>query len=191
MTLPLRALLRLTFHEPRAAAAQLTLHTPPRPVLIEAAVLVSALSVILAWVVEAVAPGAQPEGEALMGLSPLLLAVIQFFSIMLTALLIHGIGQAFGGRGSLDQALAVTVWLQAVMLVVQLAAGLIGLVAPPIGAALTLGSYFWFFYLMVQFVTVLHAFRSAWMVAGGVLLAGLVLSFVILFILGLARGSGI
>ncbi len=190
MNRPLRALLRLTFHEPRAAAAQLTLHTPPRPVLIEAAVLVSALSVILAWVVETVAPGAQPEGQALMGLSPLLLAVIQFFSIMLTALLIHGIGQAFGGRGSLDQALAVTVWLQAVMLVVQLAAGLIGLVAPPIGAALTLGSYFWFFYLMVQFVTVLHGFRSAWMVAGGVLVAGLLLSFVLLFILGLAQGTG-
>ena len=151
---------RDTIRAPQEAAqAVLTLNLP-RNVLWLGLALVITLSTLLASAVLLMVP--MPEAGAGVPM-PVVMGIVQAVFLVLVSLGIAVIGARFGGKGDFDGALALMVWLQAVFLVVQafqIAAIAIGLSV--LADIVSLASLPLFFWLMAQFVTVLHGFSSVW-----------------------------
>ncbi|MBF9036910.1 hypothetical protein LSUCC0387_11220 [Rhodobacterales bacterium LSUCC0387] len=151
---------RDTIRAPQEAAqAVLTLNLP-RNVLWLGLALVITLSTLLASAVLLMVP--MPEAGAGVPM-PVVMGIVQAVFLVLVSLGIAVIGARFGGKGDFDGALALMVWLQAVFLVVQafqIAAIAIGLSV--LADIVSLASIPLFFWLMAQFVTVLHGFSSVW-----------------------------
>ena len=151
---------RDTIRAPQEAAqAVLTLNLP-RNVLWLGLALVITLSTLLASAVLLMVP--MPEAGAGVPM-PVVMGIVQAVFLVLVSLGIAVIGARFGGKGDFDGALALMVWLQAVFLVVQafqIAAIAIGLSV--LADIVSLASIPLFFWLLAQFVTVLHGFSSVW-----------------------------
>lgn len=151
---------RDTIRAPREAAQAVLALNLPRNVLWLSLALVITLSTLLASAVLLMVP--MPEARAGVPM-PVVMGIVQAVFLVLVSLGIAVIGARFGGKGDFDGALALMVWLQAVFLVVQsfqIAAIAIGLSV--LADIVSLASIPLFFWLMAQFVTVLHGFSSVW-----------------------------
>lgn len=151
---------RDTIRAPQEAAQAVLALNLPRNVLWLGLALVITLSTLLASAVLLMVP--MPEAGAGVPM-PVVMGIVQAVFIVLVSLGIAVIGARFGGKGDFDGALALMVWLQAVFLVVQafqIAAIAIGLSV--LADIVSLASIPLFFWLMAQFVTVLHGFSSVW-----------------------------
>lgn len=155
------AMLALTLRAPARAAERLLMLRLPRGIVIEVLVLVTALSALVAGVL----PGQVPEsggGAAgpMITLAPLIYAALLGASLMLMGLGLQIVGKALGGSGSLDGALTLVVWMEVLALtlrVVQMAAGLI---APPVGVMVSIVGLIVLLWTLLNFINVLHGFRS-------------------------------
>ena len=175
---------RDTIRAPQEAAQAVLALNLPRNVLWLGLALVITLSTLLASAVLLMVP--MPEAGAGVPM-PVVMGIVQAVFLVLVSLGIAVIGARFGGKGDFDGALALMVWLQAVFLVVQA----FQIVAIAIGLSVladivSLASIPLFFWLMAQFVTVLHGFSSVWktfwaiimfLIAFGFLLSLVVTSF--------------
>ncbi len=151
---------RDTIRAPQEAAQAVLALNLPRNVLWLGLALVITLSTLLASAVLLMVP--MPEAGAGVPM-PVVMGIVQAVFLVLVSLGIAVIGARFGGKGDFDGALALMVWLQAVFLVVQafqIAAIAIGLSV--LADIVSLASIPLFFWLMAQFVTVLHGFSSIW-----------------------------
>ena len=151
---------RDTIRAPQEAAQAVLALNLPRNVLWLGLALVITLSTLLASAVLLMVP--MPEAGAGVPM-PVVMGIVQAVFLVLVSLGIAVIGARFGGKGDFDGALALMVWLQAVVLVVQafqIAAIAIGLSI--LADIVSLASIPLFFWLMAQFVTVLHGFSSVW-----------------------------
>ena len=151
---------RDTIRAPQEAAQAILALNLPRNVLWLGLALVITLSTLLASAVLLMVP--MPEAGAGVPM-PVVMGLVQAVFLVLVSLGIAVIGARFGGKGDFDGALALMVWLQAVFLVVQafqIAAIAIGLSV--LADIVSLASIPLFFWLMAQFVTVLHGFSSVW-----------------------------
>ncbi|MDB2547977.1 YIP1 family protein [Paracoccaceae bacterium] len=151
---------RDTIRAPQEAAQAVLALNLPRSVLWLSLALVITLSTLLASAVLLMVP--MPEARAGVPM-PVVMGIVQAVFLVLVSLGIALIGARFGGKGDFDGALALMVWLQAVFLVVQsfqIAAIAIGLSV--LADIVSLASIPLFFWLMAQFVTVLHGFSSVW-----------------------------
>ncbi|WP_340301971.1 YIP1 family protein [Roseobacter sp. HKCCD7870] len=151
---------RDTIRAPQEAAQAVLALNLPRNVLWLGLALVITLSTLLASAVLLMVP--MPEAGAGVPM-PVVMGIVQAVFLVLVSLGIAVIGARFGGKGDFDGALALMVWLQAVFLVVQafqIAAIAIGLSV--LADIVSLASIPLFFWLMAQFVTVLHGFSSVW-----------------------------
>jgi hypothetical protein len=151
---------RDTIRAPQEAAQAVLALNLPRNVLWLGLALVITLSTLLASAVLLMVP--MPEAGAGVPM-PVVMGIVQAVFLVLVSLGIAGIGARFGGKGDFDGALALMVWLQAVFLVVQafqITAIAIGLSV--LADIVSLASIPLFFWLMAQFVTVLHGFSSVW-----------------------------
>ena len=151
---------RDTIRAPQEAAQAVLALNLPRNVLWLGLALVITLSTLLASAVLLMVP--MPEAGAGVPM-PIVMGLVQAVFLVLVSLGIAVIGARFGGKGDFDGALALMVWLQAVFLVVQA----FQIVAIAIGLSVladivSLASIPLFFWLMAQFVTVLHGFSSVW-----------------------------
>jgi len=151
---------RDTICAPQEAAQAVLALNLPRNVLWLGLALVITLSTLLASAVLLMVP--MPEAGAGVPM-PVVMGIVQAVFLVLVSLGIAVIGARFGGKGDFDGALALMVWLQAVFLVVQA----FQIVAIAIGLSVladivSLASIPLFFWLMAQFVTVLHGFSSVW-----------------------------
>lgn len=151
---------RDTIRAPQEAAQAILALNLPRNVLWLGLALVITLSTLLASAVLLMVP--MPEAGAGVPM-PVVMGIVQAVFLVLVSLGIAVIGARFGGKGDFDGALALMVWLQAVFLVVQA----FQIVAIAIGLSVladivSLASIPLFFWLMAQFVTVLHGFSSVW-----------------------------
>ena len=151
---------RDTIRAPQEAAQAILALNLPRNVLWLGLALVITLSTLLASAVLLMVP--MPEAGAGVPM-PVVMGLVQAVFLVLVSLGIAVIGARFGGKGDFDGALALMVWLQAVFLVVQA----FQIVAIAIGLSVladivSLASIPLFFWLMAQFVTVLHGFSSIW-----------------------------
>ena len=183
-----RALVALTLRDPGRAARTLLGLGVPMQARWMALLLAVSVSGLLAWLSSALVrmPADLPPGEdaalALIAAQPLMIAVLQLGAILLAAGLMSAVGRAFGGQGRFEDALLLTVWIEIVMLIVQIVQTLAMLILPPLAGIFGVIAIALFLWLTVQFTKALHGFTSTARVAAvmlaTVLVAGFVMSFV-------------
>jgi hypothetical protein len=189
-------LIRQTFADPRGAAQRIIGMDLPIGVLWQALALVIVLSVIAAQVTtmllapSGLAPdlGAEAVGPGF-GISPMTLGLLQGAILILMVFCVHWIGRAVGGTGRLEDAVAMVAWLQFLLVCLQVVQAIAGLAVPGLSALIGLAGLVVFFWLLTQFVMVLHGFGSAGMVFVMIVISLLAVTFalsVLLSILGIA-----
>ncbi|MBA3908762.1 MAG: YIP1 family protein [Rhodobacter sp.] len=177
------ALVRLTLADPRAAARRLLSLDVPMSARTGGLLLMAVASTFLMQVGFLILPPTEDPVAAFMMQSPLRTAAIQWLILAVSVLLIHRIGRAWGGRGSLTDTLLVVVWLQVIMLGVQLVQTVLLLVAPPFAGLVNLAGIILFFWLMTSFIAELHGFASRGAVMAGILLASFGLAMILVLLL--------
>ena len=185
-------LIRQTFSDPRGAAARIMRLDLPASVLWEALALVVVLSVIAAQLTTILfmEPGIAPgeEGEAMLPAfltNPLLMGFIQGTILVMMSFAVYWIGRTFGGTGRLEDAIALVVWLQFLLVCLQVVQALLGIVSPALSGLLGLAGVVLFFWLLTQFVLVMHGFQSAAMVFVMIVVSMLALTFALSMLLTL------
>lgn len=181
----IRSLLGLTMRSPRDAAEAILRMDYPMPTRWALAVLVVALSGILSWVTAAMFPlPVEGEGSPYLWIvqQPLLVSALQLGALVLSAGLMSAVGRLFGGQGSFEDALILLVWVEAMLLMIQLARVVILPFMPGLAGILGVVAAGMFFYLTVQFTKVLHGFHSGWKVLLVMVGTMFVLAFLLSFI---------
>lgn len=178
-----KALARRTLSDPEGAARWLIDQRWPMQVRWMALVLAVSLSGLLAYGSTLLFPLPSDEGAAVFSISrqPLVLAGMQLVAIVLGAGLMAGVGRMFGGHGRFEDALLLTVWIEVMLLVVQVAQIVLSLALPGLAGILGIIAVALFLWLAVQFTKALHGFTSGPKVLlvmfGTLLVMGFVLSF--------------
>lgn len=182
------ALAQLTLQDPRQAARVLLAEPVPMRARSAGLLLVAVVSAVLANLQAGLNPQPMDPVSAFMLASPFRTAVVQWFFLALSVVLIDRIGRAFGGHGNFADALLIVVWLQLLTLALQLLQLVATLVAPPLAGIIGLGGLALFLWLMTAFVAELHGFRSRGRVFLGLVLTalgtGLILGIAAVLILG-------
>lgn len=178
----LAELLRDTLRDPRGVARLLLGMNLP----INALWLAAALAAIGSALLTHLSLGLMMPNEtgAMMVMpSPLFTAMSQMVVLVLTAGLAAFLGQRLGGKGSFPSALLLVVWLQFVLLALQVAQLVLMAVIPPLGMMLGYAAVGVFFWLLSAFTAELHGFRSTALTFLGVFLATLVTAFFLALLL--------
>ncbi|MEM1363314.1 MAG: Yip1 family protein [Pseudomonadota bacterium] len=121
--------------------------------------------------------------------NPMLMAGVQVAVLMISVYAVHWIGHAMGGTGTFEDALALMIWLQFIMICLQIVQLAAMMLAQGLADIIGLAGVVLFLWLLTNFVAVLHGFRSLGlvfvMILGSLLGIIFVLSLV-LSILGFA-----
>lgn len=182
----LSALLRETLSDPRAGMRRVLDIGLPVEARWQALALVAVVSAILSQISIFLGPMGQGGGMMPgMGGSPVRVVILQVLVLALIVFGVDRIGRAMGGRGSFVDALLVVVWLQVVMIALQLVQVVALILVPPLAALIGLASVALFFWMLTSFVTELHGFASRGRVFGVVLLSFFAMAFVLAFLLTL------
>ncbi len=160
--------------EPRVVARDLFAQGWSRAALWQTLALLLVLTTMVRVLVVALFPD-PPEG---MEVGPLLSNPIltSMVAALLVVSIVYGLfflGRAFGGTGTLNQALITIVWLVFVNLVINIALLLLSLFAPLMGLLLLLFAVFVNFWILTFFATEMHGFQSPGMVLA-VIVVGLI-----------------
>jgi len=183
--LDIRVLLRMvrrTLTDPQGGARAILDLRLPVPVLWQFFLLQLVISAILKVIVFTFFP--TPEVD----LNPS--AAISFTMIeaamgAILALATYHIGRVFGGKGTFAGALALIVWLQFILLCVNVVQLFVMMILPPAGDVITLLALALFFWLLAQFIAALHGFTSMGRVFLGIVLSLMALAFVFNIVLAL------
>lgn len=189
MTWTLKDILGLvleTIRNPREGASTLLNMTPQRGVLWQMLALVVVLSVLLAHGTALLFAGSS--GQAVTGpfqVSPMATGFIQGGLLVIMVYATFWIGRSFGGTGSFEETLLLVTWLQFVLVCLQVAQTAALLVLPPFAGLIGIAALILFFWLLVNFVAVLHGFVSLGMVFLGIILSAFGIAFGLSLILTL------
>lgn len=150
---------RDTLRDPKLGARRvLDLHLPVS-VAAMALVLMAVISSLLSSLTYLTsAMDTDPQMQAVFG-NPLSLAIMQTIILALICLSIHGIGRWFGGQGDLAGAIAVTAWLEFILILVQGVQLVLWQFSQGLAEFLGLVGLFLFIRLMTAFIKELHGFR--------------------------------
>ena len=147
--------------DPRLTFAKLRTLDLPRQTLWEGLLLVVVVSVLLAEIGNMILLASLPETvEQPAFLSPFVLGGMQFGIFLITIFLIDWVGRAMGGTGTLDGAILAIVWLQVIMVMLQLVQTVLLILAPGLTAFVLIAGLGLFLYLLAAFVAELHGFAS-------------------------------
>jgi hypothetical protein len=181
-------LAQLTLQDPGQAARVLLAEGVPMRARTGGLLLVAVLSALMASLQVGTGRADLDPFSAFMLASPFRAALFQWGFLALSVLLMHRVGRAFGGRGSLADALLVVVWLQIIMLGFQTLQLVVSPILPPLAGVIGLVSFVVYFWLMSWFIAELHGFASRGRVFLGIILtglaAGLVLAVLMILFLG-------
>jgi hypothetical protein len=181
-------LAQLTLQDPGQAARVLLAEGVPMRARTGGLLLVAVLSALMASLQVGTGRADLDPFSAFMLASPFRAALFQWGFLALSVLLMHRVGRAFGGRGSLADALLVVVWLQIIMLGFQTLQLVVSPILPPLAGVIGLVSFVVYFWLMSCFIAELHGFASRGRVFLGIILtglaAGLVLAVLMILFLG-------
>jgi len=186
--LNLGTLLRMardTVTSPREGAEEVLKLGLPRQILMVFFLLIVVLSALLGEVVSLIASAGAPEEPQINAIP---LAIIQAFILLGIAFAATRIGQAFGGIGKFEDALALVIWLQFIILCVQVIQIVAFIVVPPLAGLVTVLSVGLFLWLLVNFIATMHGFTSLGMVFVMTIVSGVVILFglsLLLTLLGL------
>ena len=149
----LSALLRLTFQDAREGAHAVLSLGVPRSALFLMVATVAVLSALMAGIFQLLVPQT-------VGPPPGVVAITIGGVILGTAIGLHYAGRAFGGTGELSDAIVMMVWLQVVLLLIQAMQNIVLLVAPGAVGIVFLLAFGYTLWLMINFIDVLHNFKS-------------------------------
>lgn len=113
-------------------------------------------------------------GFEIVALQALVMAVI--------AMLVQGVGRAFGGQGRFADALVLVAWIEALLLLLQVLQVVFMLVLPPLAFALGLFGVVLFLWLLAAFAAELHGFRSTGRVFFSIIGVFFAISFALAFL---------
>ncbi len=153
------------------------------PQLIQATVLVIVLSMIMPIVTLMFQPS--DVQEALSGLTskPVSVFVVQLCVLGGSAFLIATIGRFFKGHGTFKECLTAMIWMQFVMILIQITQFLVGFISPQLSGLIFLISIGIMLYLIVHFISEIHGFTSTMSVLLGTLASIFGLSFIVSILL--------
>lgn len=114
------------------------------------------------------------------------LSIINVAVLMVSAVLIHVVGRMFGGTGDLTGSVLLMAWLQFILVLIQITQFLFFLVMPAIAGLISFLAIFLLFWLPVNFIAVLHDFRSRGLVFVALLVGGAAMMLLIALIVGLS-----
>ena len=193
--LTLGNLLRLardTVSNPREGANTVLSFAPERQALWLMFVLVIVLSLLLREFVAVFAgfPMDGPITGPMQG-STLALGLVMAGFLYLTMHAVHRIGQFFGGTGSFEETALLVIWLQFILICLQVIQIATLFILPPVAGLITIVAIALYVWLLVNFIAVLHGFTSLGMVFVATLLSGFALLFAFSLVLTLLgpRGS--
>ncbi len=170
----LRELLPLfgaTITEPEAAArAVLGLRIGSQALWL-ALCLASVLAVLTAALLEVLIPTPPELAAQAIHISPFAYAIIVMAMLMATAFALHWTGTSLGGAGRLEDSIAAVVWLQFLLILLQLGQAVLALMSPILGGLAALASLVIMLWSLINFVDVVHDFESRAKAAGVVLVA--------------------
>jgi hypothetical protein len=182
------ALARLTLQDPAAGVRSLLSMGVPLPARTAGLLLVAVCSALLLHLGFLFMPASGDPIAQFMSQSPFRSAIIQWLILAMTVLCIFQIGLAFGGTGTLTDTILVVVWLQLIMLVVQLAQLLAMALFAPLAGLVNLAGLVLFFWLFTSFIAALHGFASRWAVLAGIIGSGFAIATVLAVILSILYG---
>ena len=179
---------RDTVIDARSAAQRVIALRLPLGTGVLALLLTSVLAALLAGLTFQVSGLGGDDAMSVLFGSPFSIALIQIGVQGSATVLIHVIGRLFGGRGQLSDAVALMAWLEAVLLLAQLAQllliGLVPVLAEMLGL-LGMGLFLW---LLTAFTAELHGFRALGRVFLGIILTALAVGVLFVGILGISPG---
>lgn len=152
----------LSLRSPKEGATEVLRIAPERATLWMAFALMIVVSLMMGEIVGLLI--APPTDGPLTDQSSLVLGLMQGAFLFLTVHAITYIGRLCGGTGDFNGALALMTWLQFVFLLIQVVQLFLLLVSPPMAGIITLLAIGLFFWLLINFIAVLHAFESLGMV---------------------------
>jgi len=190
--LSLGGLLRLardTVSNPREGAATVLSFAPERAAIWLMFALVIVLSLLLREIV-AIFTDFPTDGPILgpMQSSPAILGLVMAGFLLVTIHAVHRIGEFFGGTGSFEEAALLVIWLQFILICVQVIQIATLFILPPVAGLITIAAIALYIWLLVNFIAVLHGFTSLGMVFVATLMSAFALLFafsLVLSILGL------
>jgi hypothetical protein len=149
-----------TVPQPRKIAREIQNLAYPRRVLWQVLLLLLVAATFLGVISSILFP-ADPETFGVVLTSPVLTGIAQGIVAVLSVYAIYWIGRAMGGVGSFDQALLTVIWLQFVLLIVELGVVFLGVFAPGLALMLWVMGMVLTFWILSHFIAEMHAFRSA------------------------------
>lgn len=174
---------RDTLADPKEGARRVLSLPLPRRALWQALALVVIVSLLLTHVSDRLMPSSLDPMAPIFRSAPFLTVVIFGALTLVTVLALYHVGRMMGGTGSFEGALRLTLWLQLIMLAVQVVQVFFLLVYPPVAALLGPAAFVLSMWLLTNFAAVLHGFRSLLpvflMIVATAFFLGIVLFFVL------------
>ncbi len=149
-----------TVRDPRTVAARIMALDLGRDVLWQALALVVVLSILLAELSAMAFGSVTGQNAPSMFVSPLRMGMIQLSLLVILVFAIFWVGRAVGGQGRFRDGLALVVWLQFIMVCLQVLQTVALLVVPPLAWMIGIFGLVLFMWLLTHFVAVQHGFLS-------------------------------
>lgn len=108
--------------------------------------------------------------------------------LVLTILAVHRVGRWLGGQGSFGDVMALIVWMQLLLVVVQAVTLVLALTIPILSALLALAANLVALYVFLHFIDQAHRLGSLMQAAGVLVLSILAIAFSLFVLLSLAGG---
>ncbi|WP_167850864.1 YIP1 family protein [Tabrizicola caldifontis] len=182
------SLARLSVQDPRRGARTLLSLDVPLPARTAGLLLMAVASAVLMHLGFLLLPPANDQMSQFLMQSPIRTAVIQWLILVISVFLIFQIGRAWGGHGSLPDTLLIVVWLQVIMLGVQVVQLLALILAPPLAGIVNIAGLILFFWLLSSFIAELHGFASRGKVLAGIFATTFAVALIVVFVLSLFIG---
>ena len=190
MTLTFNQLLAMvgrSITNPREGAEEVLALGVPKEALWLILAIVVVLSIVIAQVTTLIAPPASDLMSNFLQ-NPLVTGFVQMGLLIVMIFAVHWIGRALGGSGSFEESILLMSWLQFIMVCIQAIQTLALVIMPPLAGLIGIAALVLFFWLLTNFVAVLHGFGSLAQVFVMILVSGFAIAFffsLVLTLLGL------
>lgn len=174
-------LARQAMTEPREAASTLLSMGVPKEAYWPAFFVLVALSVLVTEVLGMLSPGPEP----IISPGPLAMAGLTAVISAVSIWAIWKVGRAAGGTGSFDEALLLTVFLQAMIFAGQVIELGLLILLPPLAGLFSVALIVFAFWLNINFIATLHGFSSLWRAFGVLVIATIGVALVLVFLMTL------
>lgn len=156
----LLSLARFTVQNPREGARRVMQANLPVAARWAALALMAVASAMLAHLAFALMPAQVRQAMDGAMSSPFSSAMLQGTLMLVSVFAIHYIGRFFRGTGRFEDALILMVWLQFILLILQVVQIVVQVLLPPAAVLVGYVSVGLFLWLLSNFVAELHGFRS-------------------------------